>query len=145
METRNPNGAINQNWYANLEPGKLVQMDTEIEIDEDNNTIEEVRRHQKDRLKSMEYLLNFKAEQSSARSSHYNDTSMLKVPILGRVHYVYDIQGFMQIGFILFYWIYGTSTSMFVVLMPMYNDGKAPLPLILCKCIFLLLARLLVL
>ena len=127
----NPNGTVNPEWYANMVLDKLPQMG---EVDEDNNAVEDARRLKMERLKSMDYFRNYDAEQGTIRSTHYNDTSMLKVPVLGRIHYVFDIQGFMQIGFIVFYWIYGTSTSMFVVLIPMYNDGKVPFPLLLCKC-----------
>ena len=133
MEAVTSSGAVNPEWYSNMLQGRLAYM-SEDTVDEENNAIEEAPTVTESNKKSMDYLRNFDLTHNSLnKSSHYKDTSMLKVPVFGRIHYVYDIQGFMQIGFIFFYWIYGTSTSMFVVLIPMYSDGKLPFPLLLCK------------
>ena len=134
MEAGTTDGSVNPEWYSNMLQDRMAFMSKET-IDEDNNEVEPVMAVESGKNNSMDHhLRNFDLEHNGPnRSAHYKDTSMLKVPCLGRVHYVYDIQGFMQIGFIFFYWIYGTSTSMFVVLIPMYNDGKVPLPLLLCK------------
>ena len=134
METGSSSGAVNPEWYSNMLQGRLAYMSKET-VDEDNNAVHENFTMTESNKKSMDYLRNFDLDHNSPnKSSHYKDTSMLKVPVFGRIHYVYDIQGFMQIGFIFFYWIYGTSTSMFVVLIPMYNDGKLPFSLLLCEC-----------
>ena len=135
MEAGISSGAVNPEWYSNMLQDRLAHMSKETADEEDNNAGQEALTITESNKKSMDYLRNFDLEHnSSKKSSHYKDTSMLKVPVLGRVHYVYDIQGFMQIGFIFFYWIYGTSTSIFVVLIPMYSDGKLPFPLLLCTC-----------
>ena len=134
METGTSSVAVDPEWYSNMLQGRLAYMSKET-VDEDNNAVHENITVTESNKKSMDYLRNFDPDHNCPnKSSHYKDTSMLKVPVFGRIHYVYDIQGFMQIGFIFFYWIYGTSTSMFVVLIPMYNDGKLPFPLLLCEC-----------
>ena len=134
MVTGSSSGAVNPEWYSNMLQGRLAYMSKET-VDEDNNAVHENITMTESNKKPMDYLRNFDLDHNSPnKSSHYRDTSMLKVPVFGRIHYVYDIQGFMQIGFIFFYWIYGTPTSMFVVLIPMYNDGKLPFPLLLCEC-----------
>lgn len=90
---------------------------------------------QNESVQSTSYIAGNDPEHGSLVPSQtrYKDSSMLRLPFLGRVHYVYDVQGFMQIGFIVYYWIYGSSTSLFVILLPMYQDGHVPLLLVLCK------------
>lgn len=136
MESVTANRAVNPEWFTGMILGGVPNMTEEVDMD--NNPVEKLEHFRENDEASRDYLQNWDVEQNSERrrSSHYKDTSMLKVPFIGRVHYVYDIQGFMQIGFIFFYWIYGSFTSLFVVLLPMYNDGKVPLPLLLRKFVF---------
>ncbi|KAL8612724.1 hypothetical protein ACOMHN_025375 [Nucella lapillus] len=52
------------------------------------------------------------------------------LPLIGRVHIVNDLSGMVQVGFVLAYWVYGTFTTLFIVLLPQYHDGRIPLALI---------------
>ncbi|XP_041360096.1 palmitoyltransferase ZDHHC21-like [Gigantopelta aegis] len=71
-------------------------------------------------------LTNLKQIVSSTRqpTSEYADhISVTKCPLIGRIHFVKDKYGIMQLGFVVWYWIYGTFIPLFIVLIPGYHDG----------------------
>ncbi|XP_046549035.1 palmitoyltransferase ZDHHC21-like isoform X1 [Haliotis rubra] len=49
--------------------------------------------------------------------------STIRCPVLGRIHFVRDPKGIMQLMCVLFYWVYGTFSSLFIILIPRYAEG----------------------
>ncbi len=134
--TMDTSAGISTQWFQETLYGRARAGSTGV--DEDNN--DKPDKPVTDEYAKAMHQLRLDIEQGDEpdeSSPYYSDTSMLRIPLLGRIHYVYNLQGFMQIGFIFFYWIYGTFTTMFVVLIPMYNDGVVPLWVVLCKFVVL--------
>ena len=71
---------------------------------------------------------------SGKPSSDSSDSNMaLTLPMIGRVHIVNDSNGRMQLGFVFAYWVYGTFCTLFIVLLPQYEDGRIPYSIIVSK------------
>ena len=68
---------------------------------------------------------NFKTVVATPQpTSEYADhISVMKCPIIGRIHFVNDTYGIMQLAFVVWYWLYGTFIPLFIVLIPGYHDG----------------------
>ena len=116
-------GAVNSEWFEQMAKGSLLYVSKDVDLD--NNAIQT-------KQKSINYdpESGFTQEQSPRR---YKDSSMLRLPVIGRIHYVQDIQGIAQITVIFLYWIYGTFSTYLAILWPMYNDGRLPFPVLICK------------
>lgn len=57
--------------------------------------------------------------------SDYSEMIMVKkLPLLGRLHFVQDKAGILSVLFVLLYWVYGTFATLFIILLPMYNDHR---------------------
>ncbi|XP_064626626.1 palmitoyltransferase ZDHHC21-like [Lineus longissimus] len=66
----------------------------------------------------------------------YSDRIVIqRCPLIGRLHFVWDIQGFIQMSIIIFYWAYNTAMTMNIVLIPNYHEGKISLVFIFIYCI----------
>ncbi|RUS88583.1 hypothetical protein EGW08_003683 [Elysia chlorotica] len=52
----------------------------------------------------------------------------IKVPLLGRIHFVQDSQGRLFASCVLAYWVYGTFSTLFIILIPAYNDNTISWP-----------------
>ncbi|KAK6179475.1 hypothetical protein SNE40_011826 [Patella caerulea] len=61
--------------------------------------------------------------QSPSRQKPDDNYSYIKIPLLGRVRCIKDKNGMMCLLFVYIYWIYGTWASVYIVLLPAYNDG----------------------
>ncbi|ESO92926.1 hypothetical protein LOTGIDRAFT_175635 [Lottia gigantea] len=60
----------------------------------------------------------------SAVLDHQNDSyKYINVPIIGRVRCIKDKNGMISLLCVYLYWLYGTFTTLFIVLIPAYNDG----------------------
>ncbi|KAL8577775.1 hypothetical protein ACOMHN_001644 [Nucella lapillus] len=55
---------------------------------------------------------------------------MVTVPFIGRLHLVRDSGGVLQVAFVLAYWMYGSFTTLFIILLPQYHDGRIPYSII---------------
>ena len=62
-------------------------------------------------------------EQPRHTSDYSENIFIRRIPLIGRVHFVNDRGGIMTLAFTTFYWIYGTFVSMYIILLPQYNDG----------------------
>ncbi|XP_046326358.1 palmitoyltransferase ZDHHC21-like isoform X2 [Haliotis rufescens] len=49
--------------------------------------------------------------------------STMRCPLLGRIHFVRDPKGIMQLLCVFFYWLYGTFSSLFIIILPRYAEG----------------------
>ena len=57
----------------------------------------------------------------------YSSSVTVRVlPLIGRVHIVNDACGLFQVGFVLVYWVYGTFSTLYIILLPQYNDARVP-------------------
>ena len=57
--------------------------------------------------------------------------NFINVPILGRLQFLNDSRGIMQVSFIVFYWIYGMWFNYIILLLPHYRENHISLiPLI---------------
>ena len=54
------------------------------------------------------------------------------VPLFGRLRFLRDPYGIASLLFIVFYWMYGTGSTLAVVLIPQYREGRVMAPLIGC-------------
>ncbi|KAI0209919.1 hypothetical protein LSAT2_005354 [Lamellibrachia satsuma] len=52
------------------------------------------------------------------------------VPLFGRLRFLRDPYGIASLLFIVFYWMYGTGSTLAVVLIPQYREGRVMAPLI---------------
>ena len=67
-------------------------------------------------------------------SGDYSESIMVQtLPLIGRVHIVNDRDGMIQISFVLLYWVYGTFCTLYIILLPQYNDGRIPSSVIISK------------
>lgn len=53
----------------------------------------------------------------------YENQSLIHLPFLGNVHFTYDKMGYICSILILFYWLYGTWSTFFVIILPHIADG----------------------
>ena len=51
-------------------------------------------------------------------------TSMTMLPFIGRIHFVRELQGILQVSVTALYWVYGMFSTYFVILGPHYVDGQ---------------------
>ncbi|XP_071119608.1 uncharacterized protein [Haliotis cracherodii] len=49
--------------------------------------------------------------------------STMRCPLLGRIHFVRDPKGIMQLLCVFIYWLYGTFSSLFIIILPRYAEG----------------------
>ena len=70
-------------------------------------------------------LLDILGEDTPGKNGgDYSDNVLvINVPILGRLHILRNKVGLSYVGFIVWYWVYGTWSTLFVVLKPHYQDG----------------------
>ena len=54
------------------------------------------------------------------------------VPLFGRVRFLRDPYGIASLLFIIFYWVFGSWSTLVVVLIPQYREGQVMMPLIAC-------------
>ena len=67
-------------------------------------------------------------------SGDYSESIMVQtLPLIGRVHIVNDRDGMIQISFVLLYWVYGTFCTLYIILLPQYNDGRIPSSVVISK------------
>ena len=73
---------------------------------------------------------------SAHRTIPFETTSNFEcsLALIGRIRFVNDIFGIAQVAFVLLYWIYGTFTSLFLMLLPQYYDGTISAGVIFCEC-----------
>ncbi len=116
-------GAVNSEWFEQMAKGSLLYVSKDVDLD--NNAIQTKTKNIHGDPES-----GISDDQSPRR---YKDTSMLRLPVIGRIHYVRDIQGIAQITVIFLYWIYGTFSTYLAILWPMYGDGKMPFPVLIGK------------
>lgn len=64
--------------------------------------------------------------------SDYSDTVVVRtLPLIGRVHLVNDTNGILQLAFVFAYWVYGTFSTLYIILLPQYDDGNIPLSIVI--------------
>ena len=64
----------------------------------------------------------------------YSDSIMVTtLPLIGRVHIVNDQGGMVQISFVFLYWVFGTFSTLYIILLPQYHDGRIPYSIIVSK------------
>jgi hypothetical protein len=64
----------------------------------------------------------------------YSDRIIIRrCPLIGRLHFVWDFQGFVQMNIIVLYWAYNITMTSNIVLIPNYHEGKISLVFILSK------------
>ncbi|XP_076462420.1 palmitoyltransferase ZDHHC21-like [Babylonia areolata] len=74
-----------------------------------------------------EFLHRVKALVKRDSSAEPTDSSMaITLPMIGRVHFVKDRSGFLQVCFVFAYWVYGSFSTLYIILLPQYNDGRIP-------------------
>ncbi|KAH3697733.1 palmitoyltransferase ZDHHC21-like [Dreissena polymorpha] len=56
-----------------------------------------------------------------------DDTNTVRLPFIGRIHFVHDRTGVMLLSGIFAYWLYGMWSSYYVILEPHYQDGHVSL------------------
>ena len=54
------------------------------------------------------------------------------VPLFGRVRFLRDPYGIASLLFIIVYWVFGSWSTLAVVLIPQYREGRVMMPLIAC-------------
>ncbi|GFS02488.1 palmitoyltransferase [Elysia marginata] len=57
-------------------------------------------------------------------SSH----NTINIPVIGRIHFVQDSEGRFFSSCVLAYWVYGTFSTLFIILNPAYNDATISWP-----------------
>lgn len=60
------------------------------------------------------------------KSDYSENIAVKTLPLIGRVHFVKDTNGIMQVSLIFAYWVYGTFSTLFIILLPQYHDGRVP-------------------
>ena len=74
-----------------------------------------------------------KSELELCNETSQNRPLSVVVPLLGRVRFLRDPYGIASLLFIVFYWTFGTWSTLAVVLIPQYTQGRVKSPLVACK------------
>ena len=102
----------------------------------DMNMTEEKEEKQKpevesppEKLKDVHINLGMGAHPEAIHNRH--------LPFIGRIRFVRDTAGIIQFSVIVAYWIYGTFSTLFVILLPQYHDSNISVFILACKLYFI--------
>ena len=76
----------------------------------------------------------------SMNAEPYVDTtksSLYKIPLLGRIHFVPEMAGMICCSITVLYWIYGVWCTYMVILLPHYADSQVKMHLLISKLQFI--------
>ena len=76
---------------------------------------------------------NTKSELEVGDETCQNRPLSVVVPLFGRVRFLRDPYGIASLLFIVLYWTLGTWSTLAVVLIPQYTQGRVKAPLVGCK------------
>ena len=82
---------------------------------------------------SIEMLETLEPDLPGTSGDYSSNVRVVNLPILGRAHVLQDRSGFMTLGFIVLYWVYGSWSTCCVILQPHIEAGDASEYLYYCK------------